>query len=524
MNRKNFFLISLSAPVLILPITSIACKSDQIYASTDISNINKEFSQYQNQIHELVSINNEKGNAIRQFIQKNPIIQITAAGKINDNSFNQMTWEAISIFSNLVGVNTSTYKETNTPSPAEMFQAYSDALNKNYKIWVLTGWTQEQFFAEWIKIPFYRQKFFDKKIKVISIDWDVNKYLCDINSDGTKTQWGTGISLNFKTQESSFLIGYAVSQFLAEQYPGEQNKDKRILNCSAGADASGSTNFNYGFVEGIRRWNDEQKTNDTKVSHNVYMNNQKVFLNTTYIDNNPLTRNDFFLSVKGNGDQIFKEQAPSIIMPVAGDWSRTAANIIKENNKKDQQWVVGVDSNMAISYGKAYSDYFITSSEKRIGIAIYKSLCFLSGISQELNISQLYPDSTNTILKINLDQNIIIDPSNSFTGTPTNMTINGGIDLGFVGASPSSISSLELANKFDAIVEATTKKFFGENGILKNVDPTLLKKFEEVKVSGNIEEYNQALFELNNVLYGEMSANNASYFNRMIDEINKWLI
>ncbi len=80
------------------------------------------------------------------------------------------------------------------------------------------------------------------------------------------------------------------------------------------------------------------------------------------------------------------------------------------------------------------------------------------------------------------------------------MTINGGIDLGFVGASPSSISSLELANKFDAIVEATTKKFFGENGILKNVDPTLLKKFEEVKASGNIEEYNQALFELNNVL------------------------
>ena len=196
----------------------------------------------------------------------------------------------------------------------------------------------------------------------------------------------------------------------------------------------------------------------------------------------------------------------------------------KENNKKDQQWVVGVDSNMAISYGKAYSDYFITSSEKRIGIVIYKSLCFLSGISQELNISQLYPDSTNTILKINLDQNIIIDPSNSLTGTPTNMTINGGIDLGFVGASPSSISSLELANKFDAIVEATTKKFFGENGILKNVDPTLLKKFEEVKVSGNIEEYNQALFELNNVLYGEMSTNNASYFNRMIDEINKWLI
>ena len=49
------------------------------------------------------------------------------------------------------------------------------------------------------------------------------------------------------------------------------------------------------------------------------MDNQKVFLNTTYIDNNPLTRNDFTLSVKGNGDQIFKGSAPSIVMPVAGD-------------------------------------------------------------------------------------------------------------------------------------------------------------------------------------------------------------
>ena len=527
MNKKSFFLISLSVPMLTLPAISIACKSDQIYARTDISNINETFANYQNQIHDLVTRNSEKGNTIKQFIQENPIIQITAAGKVNDNSFNQMTWEAISTFSNLVGVHTSTYKETQTPSPAEMFQAYSDALNKNYKIWVLTGWSQEQFFAEWIKIPFYRQKFFENKIKVISIDWDANKYLCDVQEDGTINQWGTGISLNFKTQESSFLVGYAVSQFLAEQYPGEANKNKRILNNSAGADASGSTNFNYGFVEGIRAWNDEQQTNDTKVSHNVYMDNQKVFLNTTYIDNNPLTRNDFTLSVKGNGDQIFKGSAPSIVMPVAGDWSRTAANIIKESNKKDEQWVVGVDSNMAISYGDTYSNYFITSSEKRIGIATYKALCFLSGISQELQIPDLYPNSTDTSLVMDLEKNVIIDPSInlSVSNNAFNMSVNGGIELGFVGASPSSISNPELAKRFDAIVDAAQKKFFGPKGSLeKNLDPAALQAFKEAKKSGDIKAYDQAVFNLKNVLYGEMTVGNVSYFNMMIDEINKWLV
>ena len=213
MNRKNFFLISLSVPVLILPITSIACKSDQIYASTDISNINKEFFQYQNQIHELVSINNEKGNVIRQFIQKNPIIQITAAGKINDNSFNQMTWEAISEFARNVGFNLDicSYKETKSMSINEIHQAYSDALNKQYKIWVLTGWQHQNFFQKWIQNPLHQQKFKEANIKIISIDWDASQ----IN----ELEPGTCIALNFRTQESSFLIGYAISQFLNEKYP-----------------------------------------------------------------------------------------------------------------------------------------------------------------------------------------------------------------------------------------------------------------------------------------------------------------
>ena len=43
----------------------------------------------------------------------------------------------------------------------------------------------------------------------------------------------------------------------------------------------------------------------------------------------------------------------------------------------------------------------------------------------------------------------------------------------------------------------------------------------EAKLSDNIAEYNLAVFNLANVLYGEMNANNKEYFNLVVSEINK---
>ena len=206
-------------------------------------------------------------------------------------------------------------------------------------------------------------------------------------------------------------------------------------------------------------------------------------------------------------------------MPVAADWSNTAANIIKETNKLDQQWVVGVDSNMAISYGPTYAPYFITSSEKRIGIATYKALCFLLGISQTLSLPELYPNSNETNWIINLESTKIEQNS-----VESNIVVNGGIELGFVGASPSTLSNKEDAKRFDAIIKETKNKFFGENSsenLLNTVDQALLAKYNEAKLSDNIAEYNLAVFNLANVLYGEMNANNKEYFNLVVSEINK---
>lgn len=505
---KVFGILSGTISAIIAPTFSMACISDNILAKTNISEVQTYFSsEVREQIYQEVQSN----EILRDYILNNKIIQITTAGKVTDNSFNQMTWEAISEFSRNVGFNLdmSSYKETKSMSTNEIHQAYSDALNKQYKIWVLTGWQHSSFFQSWIQIPVYRQKFKEQNIKIISIDWDATQI--------SELDPGTCISLNFRTQESSFLIGYAISQYLNEKYPDDPTK--KIVNTTAGTDTAGSTNFSYGFLEGIRAWNNEQTDETKKIFSNVYKEDSKVFLETTYESNNPLTRNEFTLSITGQGKEIFKEQAPTIVMPVAADWSNTAANIIKETNKLDQQWVVGVDSNMAISYGPTYAPYFITSSEKRIGIATYKALCFLLGISQTLSLPELYPNSNETNWIINLESTKIEQNS-----VESNIVVNGGIELGFVGASPSTLSNKEDAKRFDAIIKETKNKFFGENSsenLLNTVDQALLAKYNEVKLSNNIAEYNLAVFNLANVLYGEMNANNKEYFNLVVSEINK---
>lgn len=525
--KKNFLLkigLVISSPLLFL--TTISCLSDRVYAKTDISGIKQEFKTEEKLIQDKLKEDTE----LQKIIDQQKIIQITIAGKINDNSFAQMTWEAVSHFSANVNNNQSSYKTTASPSTSEVSKAYSNALNKDYNIWILTGWIHESFFENWLKNPINRRKFQEKNVKVISVDWDVNKYLKDENGEDL----GQGVSLNFKTQESSFIIGYALSGFLAELYPGIENKNKRIVNTTAGADASGSTNFNYGFLEGVRKWNDEQISNDSKVLSNVYKEDQKVFLNTTYIENNLATKYDFNLSVTGSQEQIFKGDKPAIVMPVAGDWSRAAANIIKETENLNRQWVVGVDSNMAISYGDAYKSYFITSSEKRIGIAVYKALCFLTGISNSIGAElgkNLFPDVEKTNWIFDITTNKIQNENRK----EANMSVVGGIKHGFVGASKSTIQKPRDAKEndernwaefFDNLIDKAETKFFDEGSEYtksENYQDQIREYNEAIKNPGtNNEKYNEAVFKLANVIFGEMNRNNNLYFNKIVEHINSW--
>lgn len=527
---KNFYFKLFTSLSIIPTLGSIAittsCLSDHFYAKTDIASINKTFPK---ELREKITKLVESDSKIKEMVHSQRIIQITAAGRINDNSFNQLSWEAISEFSNNVKTNQSSYKQTSVVSSAEIYKAYTNALLKNYNVWVLIGWQHERFLDSWLKNPINKKTFEEKQIKVISVDWDVSKIVAP----------GTGLSLTFRTQESSFLIGYSVAQFLAELYPGLDNQNKRFVSTTAGTDTSGSTNFNYGFLEGIRAWNKEQSNNDNKVSVLTYKENQRVFLNTTYTPDNLATKSDFRLSVTGEGGQIYKGPKPSIVMPVAGDWSRTAANIIKETNNTNEQWVVGVDSNMAISYGDTYKNYFISSSEKRIGIAVYKALCFLTGISskiKELNENPNQPNPNDILFPNQNETNWTVINNEGKIGKihqgqdVKNQVVVGGIELGFVGASPSLIQNETHAKRFDEIIKSTQDKFFGQNGQLttdletnKNVEmyKTIKAELEQNKNEENRKKYNDIVFQLANILLGEMNESNNHYFNLVVEEINK---
>lgn len=484
------------------PATTDTSKS---YVTSDIGGIDTTFNSIYDQIstkaNEIKSSTNEEQKAILN----QPIIQITSAnGVVNDNSFNQMTWEAISKFSSLLGVKTSTYVEDGGQSLSGL---YNNALTKGYKIWVLTGWSHESDFANWIKTGNNKEKLESNNIKVVSIDWDVTQYVGK----------GYGLSLNFRTQESSFVIGYAISQYLGTNFSGADNANKRIINTSSGADASGSTNFNYGFLEGIKAWNDEQTNNDNKVQINIYTVESKVFLDTTYEANNPTTKTDFEFSIKGNGQNVFKGSAPTFVMPVAGDWSKVAADIIKGSKKKNEQWVIGVDTNMALSYGTEYAPYFATSSEKRIAIATFKALSFLTGITLALDNNSTLVLEEGINAKLNEKGQILVN------NAIDNLSIIGGIAEGFVGASKSTIEDTSKATQLDGFITSAIEKFFGESGKLKQDLASKKQQYEEALKQNNIETLNQKIFEINNVLACGMTTNNKGYFNLIADNINSWL-
>lgn len=114
------------------------------------------------------------------------------------------------------------------------------------------------------------------------------------------------------------------------------------------------------------------------------------------------------------------------------------------------------------------------------------------------------------------------------------MPIIGGIEAGFVGASPSTLVDQKDAQMFDQIVKETQEKFFTtdpnsqdslEQDLNNNPDKKqkyldALKALEENPNSENREKFNQEVFNLNNVLLGEMLVGNQIYFNLVVDEIN----
>ncbi|MGL4343085.1 MAG: hypothetical protein ACRCRZ_00750, partial [Metamycoplasmataceae bacterium] len=165
-NFKNLILLK-ATPFLFLPIFGwiiISCSSNQFnnYAKTDISKIS-EYRKYDEKISEALYKNE---------IIKNKSMLIVTGAPINDNSFNQSIWEAVS----KIGMQTQNYDNNYYESiqPDNLKKAYDAALIGNYNSWILSGFQQLTKIENWLSINNNWKKIMDNKITIIAVDWKVD--------------------------------------------------------------------------------------------------------------------------------------------------------------------------------------------------------------------------------------------------------------------------------------------------------------------------------------------------------------
>ncbi|WP_391591508.1 BMP family ABC transporter substrate-binding protein [[Mycoplasma] cavipharyngis] len=417
---------------IISPIVLAACANSQRYINTDVANI-KTYADSQNQIFEQAKKDKK--------IKNSPITLITDSGIVTDNSFNQSLWEAISRVSVQAGINNSGYQETTKSN--DLPQQYNLALNDK-KIWVLSGFGQQEKFKEWLKVPANKKSFVEKKIVVLAIDWDFK----DNNTEFMPQ--GQGISLNYKTEQSAFIVGYATAAYLAAKYHNEETK--RVVSGFGGGNFYGVTSFLSGWLAGIGYWNH----NNTDINDPAFTNakNKKVKFNqdTIILD----TGFSETTAVKQKVTALVKEKTPQVVLPVAGTLTGTTLNAIR-----DSQTVIGVDSNQALAF-PAFKNKFFTSIEKRVGLTAYRVLSAL--LRDDLDSEFLKQDASNKF--------VLTGATNA-----ANLHLFKGFNDRFVDYSPSQLANandrtlaekaLELGKK---VFEEKTKNNSSSNSTT-NIEP-----------------------------------------------------
>lgn len=511
---KFFGVVCCPTLFVLVPFVSTSCEVNDKFVGTDIGGLNNYFN-YQSLTNELLvkevwKIKNSN-DEIKKNLLKQKTILLSSGAKVNDQSFNQSAWEAVSKFSKEIDNRDNSYFETFIMNQSNQNDAYDYALAKNYNIWILTGFQQANFLKTWLKIGRNNDKFIKNNIKVIAVDW----------YNDSLVKKGRILGLNFRTQEASFVASYGASQLL---YKINQEDSKKFVNpyfsSFGGADFSGITNFNYGFYEGLRQFN-EDVINNYKVSSN------KIYLDTGFAST-PDARNKVKNIVDGD------DSLPQVILPVAGALTANTIDAVKE--KKSNQWVVGVDTDQSLAFPND-KKYLLTSIEKRISIAVYKALVVLYGLSDyDDNVMNNFLGNDHFIN----DRGLIV---NKTTNELENFNVEGGYLSGFVGISKSTLdSNLKLKNgktyaqSYDEIVENTWKEFYGSknsvgrfneqktstNKGLKPSEETIRDFSDAINALNNTEENIKKILALKNVAFGYMTFSNLNnYFNPIINIINR---
>ena len=525
--KKKFILLTSTSSLLIgsaLFVSSCSLTNKTHYVDDQISGLKEVFNpdSEQNEALKTLASNIRKldpskpENKAKQELLDQKTILITAGGKINDRSFHQSAWEAISKFSKEIGNDNNAFYETKAVSDDQQFDAYDFALKKGFKVWVLIAFTQENLLGKWLRRGKNLERFKKENIKVITVDW----FPSEKSNDGIFNKVkGNILGLNFKTQEASFVASYAASQLLSEINKSDKSlfpSEKTFFNSFGGDDFSAVTNFNYGFYEGMRQFNEdsiEQKMNY------LVRSNSPIELKTGFNLNL-----DGKAKVEREIDGGIKKEVPQIIFPVAGGLSSAAIDRVQ--NKKSNQWIIGIDSNQALAYPKN-KESLLTSVEKKVGVAVYKALLTLyqlDGYQSDHKLS-LLPDG----YQLNNANQIV----NSDGKLDNYNAVNGYLE-GFADVSKSTLNpdlklkqngkEITYAQRYDEIVENTWDTFFGNQE--KNIKGrfNVLKTDSENGKKGlkptdtEIEEFNKAMLNWPDNITHDQNGNELS------DEMKKQML
>ena len=349
---------------------------------------------------------------------------ITAGALVNDKSFNQETWGALQVFkeqAKITDKETITYRETTENS--KLSPMYDQALSGGYKTWILTGFQHIDNFGSWLKQSDNQAKFIASEAVIVGVDWDGTGFVPK----------GQFFGLGFESQEASWVVGHAASEYLSAS-----NKPPHLSSFGGGV-FEGVTDFNNGFLQGMLDWNIANQLKKVK----FYSGNAQastIDLNTGF-DPSAAGTIDKVVNVIGTS----KESA-QIILPVAGGLIGVAIDDIK--NKKSSQMVIGVDTNQSLAFPQE-KNMFFSSIEKKVAMAIYKTVVMLSGIPLDFV-------SETGITDVGFQKDFVEKQKSKF--------IAYGFDKGFVGYSSSTLAgeeankaNLSLKNAYDIFMKKKPK-------------------------------------------------------------------
>lgn len=351
--KKSKLLFTLSIASLAVVPFAVSCSFDSkndLYAKTDVAGIASLFKEKEQEVQAAINTNHTK--------QMN-VVLMTAGGKVDDLSFNQSVWEAVSQFSEQTKNEMSSYV---TPlNDSAVSKQYDNLIISDKNVWILTGFQHGYLFRDWLtgggKNDENLNTFAKSDIVVVGIDW----VLEGLTKEQQEKIEGKIINLNYKTEEAGWMAGYAAANYLGAKFPGmsQEQRAKRGIAAFGGGPGKGVTDFITGFLSGIKKFNSEAENADKKA----------------LITSTPISLDSGFDTQDASKIELVKNititNNPAIILPVAGPFTSSVVQAVKASGAN--QSIIGVDTDQSKSFVDD-KNIFFTSIEKRLGATVYRVL------------------------------------------------------------------------------------------------------------------------------------------------------